>query len=614
MSTDIKFPQGPIVDTTAYVTLEWQEWFLNPNFLSIVLGSPLGVESGGTGISSGTSGGVLYFVSSDEIDSSGQLDASALVLGGGAGNAPVTPVGLGTSVTVLHGNASGPPSWGKIVLTTDVSGILPVANGGTSLSSGTSGGVLGFTAAGTISSSAALTANAIVLGGGAGATPSTPVGLGTTTTVLHGNATGRPSFGAVVLSTDVSGNLPVTNLNAGSGANSATFWRGDGNWAQVTGNIVTGAALTTGNDTNVTLTTGGTPTTALLNAASITAGWTGTLGLSRGGTNADLSATGGASQVLRQSSIGAAVTVSQLAASNLSNGTTGSGSVVLAASPAFTGTATGAALSFSQGSTNPTGSLTQTAQTFRALDLNLSHATYTGTGMLLEVTRAASSAFDFALLRANSVNQFQFTGNGNLVMAGTAQRWSGYGAGALVTDGSGNITAASTLALARGGTNADLSATGGTSQVLQQASVGAAVTVGQLSTSSLSDVSTGTTATTFTWDGGGSPGTSGSVTLTCQKVGNFVTINIPAVSATTGTGSTTFTSNTAIAAGFRPASSKNCGVNVLVNGGAAIATPGVVQVNSAGKLLLFKDWTGAAFTNAASAGIGGETLISYYTG
>src|SRR3990167_8488867 len=49
--------------------------------------------------------------------------------------------------------------------------------------------------------------------------------------------------------------------------------------------IGSGAALTKGDDTNVTLTLGGTPTTALLAAASITAGWTGTLGVAPGGTN-----------------------------------------------------------------------------------------------------------------------------------------------------------------------------------------------------------------------------------------------------------------------------------------------------------------------------------------
>lgn len=45
-----------------------------------------------------------------------------------------------------------------------------------------------------------------------------------------------------------------------------------------------GAALTKVDDTNVTLTLGGAPTTALLSATSITAGWTGTLAATRGGT------------------------------------------------------------------------------------------------------------------------------------------------------------------------------------------------------------------------------------------------------------------------------------------------------------------------------------------
>jgi hypothetical protein len=49
--------------------------------------------------------------------------------------------------------------------------------------------------------------------------------------------------------------------------------------------IIGGAALTKTDDTNVTLTLGGTPTTALLAATSLTLGWTGTLGVARGGTN-----------------------------------------------------------------------------------------------------------------------------------------------------------------------------------------------------------------------------------------------------------------------------------------------------------------------------------------
>ena len=53
------------------------------------------------------------------------------------------------------------------------SGIVPVSSGGTGLTSGTSGGVLYYSASGTLASSAALAASALVIGGGAGVAPST---------------------------------------------------------------------------------------------------------------------------------------------------------------------------------------------------------------------------------------------------------------------------------------------------------------------------------------------------------------------------------------------------------------------------------------------------------
>ena len=78
----------------------------------------------------GTSGGVPYFSSSSTMASSGALAANRIVLGGGAGAAP-TSLGAGTATQVLHGNASGAPTFSAVSLTADVTGTLPVANGGT---------------------------------------------------------------------------------------------------------------------------------------------------------------------------------------------------------------------------------------------------------------------------------------------------------------------------------------------------------------------------------------------------------------------------------------------------------------------------------------------------
>ena len=75
------------------------------------------------------------------VSAAGTLTANQLVIG--AGTKTEAALGsLGTTTTVLHGNAAGAPSFGAVSLTTDVSGVLPVANGGTGQSQAGQYGVM----------------------------------------------------------------------------------------------------------------------------------------------------------------------------------------------------------------------------------------------------------------------------------------------------------------------------------------------------------------------------------------------------------------------------------------------------------------------------------------
>lgn len=167
------------------------------------------------------SGGVINFNSGNLTltHSAGVLTSNGAYVGTTATLGSTTSLLLGTAGSAVgnvgfHNATSGTitlaPTTGALGTVTQtlqaVTGTLycsggtdvAVADGGTGLSSGTSGGVLAFTAAGTLASSGALAANAIVIGGGAGVAPSTTTtGTGVLTLLgvaANGSASDGPGY------------------------------------------------------------------------------------------------------------------------------------------------------------------------------------------------------------------------------------------------------------------------------------------------------------------------------------------------------------------------------------------------------------------------------------
>lgn len=316
----------------------------------------------------------------------------------------------GTTTTVLHGNASGNPSFGAVSLTADVTGTLPagnggtasaftaftgpasstktftlpnasstiltdnaavsVAQGGTGITSGTSGGVPYYSSSSAIASSGALTANLPVVGGGAGSAPTVGTRSGNTTKFV--STTGTLNSGNCA-QWDASGNLIDSGGVCGGGSGAPTgakYWVGTADGG-LSAEMDLGA-LTTGLVLNTVSAGTGTPSAYAgtsctnqfprsLNASgaatcasvSMTADVTGTLGAGNGGTGSAFTAFSGPASSTKTFTLpnatstiltdNAAVTVAQ-GGTGITSGTSGgipyfSSSSAIASSNALTANA-----------------------------------------------------------------------------------------------------------------------------------------------------------------------------------------------------------------------------------------------------------------------------------
>jgi hypothetical protein len=183
--------------------------------------------NGGTGQSSFTVGDFLYASTTTELSKLANVATGNVLLSGGVGTAS---------------------AWGKVGLTTHVSGTLPVGNGGVGTSAAPTDGQLwiGHTANGTpsLATLTGTTNQVTVTNSAGGITLATPQSIGTSSTPQFqrlGVGTGADAVAGLALV----GGLKDTYTDVGNSGAAATFDLSTGRWQKLT---LTGNATLTANN------------------------------------------------------------------------------------------------------------------------------------------------------------------------------------------------------------------------------------------------------------------------------------------------------------------------------------------------------------------------------